>query len=89
MYGKALEKYLCSKQGLTPSKLFEWCFDWSVNYPTTAQSNYTGPASGSARIVRGGYYNYTADYLQVGVRHGYSPYIALSDFGGFRFARTN
>jgi formylglycine-generating enzyme required for sulfatase activity len=68
--------------------VLEWCFDGYGTYPTTAQSNYTGPASGSARILRGGYYNYTADYLQVGLRIAYGPYMVNAIFG-FRFARTD
>ena len=32
----------------------EWCQDWSGNYGSEAQTNPTGPASGSARITRGG-----------------------------------
>ena len=32
----------------------EWCQDWSGDYGSEAQINPTGPASGSARITRGG-----------------------------------
>jgi hypothetical protein len=40
----------------------EWCWDWydgGTNYErfTAGARDYTGPASGTLRIVRGGYYN--------------------------------
>ncbi len=68
--------------------VWEWCFDWSGTYPTTATTNYTGPASGSFRVERGGSYDYNADTLQVSYRFIGSPGNAFYDIG-FRFARTN
>ena len=36
----------------------EWCQDWYGSYSADAQTNPTGPSSGSSRVVRGGsYYN--------------------------------
>ena len=68
--------------------VWEWCFDWYGTYPTTASTNYTGPASGSSRVSRGGSYGNSAGFLQVGFRDGGDPYDTLY-FIGFRFARTN
>ncbi|MBX2890475.1 MAG: SUMF1/EgtB/PvdO family nonheme iron enzyme [Saprospiraceae bacterium] len=34
--------------------VWEWCSDWYGEYPTTAQTNPTGPATGSYRVRRGG-----------------------------------
>jgi formylglycine-generating enzyme required for sulfatase activity len=68
--------------------IWEWCWDWYGAYPTTAQTDYRGPASGSGRVIRGGSYYDTASYLQVGYRNGSPPYYA-NYYGGFRFARTN
>ena len=34
--------------------LWEWCSDWYGSYSSTAQTNPTGPDSGSNRIIRGG-----------------------------------
>jgi formylglycine-generating enzyme required for sulfatase activity len=68
--------------------VWEWCFDWYGNYPTTASTNYTGPVSGSFRVIRGGSYSRGAGYLRVGGRGYDSPYAAGGSIG-FRFARTN
>ena len=54
--------------------VWEWCFDWYGGYPTTASTNYTGPASGPDRMLRGGGFSYVADTLQVGYRFSFSPY---------------
>jgi formylglycine-generating enzyme required for sulfatase activity len=68
--------------------VWEWCWDWYGYYPGTS-TNYKGPSSGSYREMRGGYYGYDADDLQVGSRSdvGTLPYFA-DDYNGFRFART-
>lgn len=34
--------------------VYEWCSDYYGNYPSTAQTNPVGPASGTGRIFRGG-----------------------------------
>ena len=34
----------------------EWCQDWYGSYTSDAQTDPTGPASGTNRIVRGGSY---------------------------------
>ncbi|HPH03770.1 MAG TPA: SUMF1/EgtB/PvdO family nonheme iron enzyme, partial [Spirochaetota bacterium] len=65
--------------------VWEWCWDWWGTLPTTAQNNYRGPASGSGRIERGGCYDISADYLQVGSRIGNYPYFEYSHIG-FRLA---
>jgi formylglycine-generating enzyme required for sulfatase activity len=39
-------------------------------------------------VIRGGSYNLSADYLQVGYRGDFNPYVAFINIG-FRFARTN
>jgi formylglycine-generating enzyme required for sulfatase activity len=37
--------------------VFEWCSDWDGTYSSGAQSNPTGAATGSRRVVRGGGWN--------------------------------
>lgn len=34
--------------------VYEWCSDWSEKYPTTEQTNPTGPSSGTHHVIRGG-----------------------------------
>ena len=34
--------------------VWEWCQDWKASYPADAQTDPTGPASGAARVLRGG-----------------------------------
>jgi len=34
--------------------VMEWCWDWEGNYPSAAQDNPLGPASGTHRVIRGG-----------------------------------
>ena len=66
---------------------WEWCWDWNGSYPTTASTDYRGPASGSFRMYRGGSCYVNANALQVGIRVDSYPY-GTSYTHGFRFART-
>ena len=36
--------------------VWEWCEDWKEEYPTTAVTDPTGPATGNGRVLRGGCY---------------------------------
>ena len=65
--------------------VWEWCFDW---YDTIAAENVTDPqgaASGSDRVLRGGSWNFYAEWCTVGLRGTYSPY-HRDNFLGFRLA---
>ena len=44
--------------------VYEWCADWYGDYPTGAARDPVGPAVGSARVLRGGSWDYTADYAR-------------------------
>lgn len=49
--------------------VWEWCQDWYGSYNSEAQTNPTGPASGSSRVYRGGsWYNYDG-YCRVACRY--------------------
>ena len=48
--------------------LWEWCSDMYGNYSSSTQTNPTGPASGSNRVIRGGGYNDSAIDCRVSVR---------------------
>ena len=67
--------------------LYEWCFDWYGSYSSDAQTNPSGPASGSYRILRGGYWNDTVNPLRSAYRGRYYP-SNRSNGIGFRLVRT-
>ena len=61
--------------------VYEWCADWHDDYPTSAQTNPTGPATGLYRVVRGGsWYDY-AKYCRSADRRNYVPSYNLSRIG--------
>lgn len=53
--------------------VWEWCQDWYGSYSSNAQTNPTGPSSGSVRVRRGGGWNRTASDYRVANRSGGSP----------------
>ena len=65
--------------------VFEWCQDWSDNYSSEAQTNPTGPSTGTYRVARGGRYSRTPWYCRVSYRVFYNP-TSKSDGTGLRLA---
>jgi formylglycine-generating enzyme required for sulfatase activity len=66
----------------------EWCWDWYGNYPSAAQRDPAGAATGYRRVYRGGaYYSPNASYLRSASRHSNSS-SARSSYTGFRLARS-
>ncbi|MFN9944927.1 MAG: formylglycine-generating enzyme family protein, partial [bacterium] len=63
----------------------EWCADWYGAYPTTAQTNPTGPSTGSQRMIRGGYWSSSAKDCRSASRGSGHPHLAYDGFG-FRLA---
>ena len=61
----------------------EWCGDWYGRYSSSAQTNPTGPSSGSSRVLRGGSWIYFAGYCRVSYRSHHYPSYRCDD-GGFR-----
>lgn len=53
--------------------VWEWCSDWYGKYSSDAQTNPTGPASGSCRVIRGGSWGSSATYCRVTFRNCYAP----------------
>ena len=51
----------------------EWCQDWYGNYSSEAQTDPTGPETGSVRVARGGGYNQYDTYCRVLRRLPYQP----------------
>jgi sulfatase modifying factor 1 len=61
--------------------VWEWCQDWKGDYPSSAQVDPTGPASGSARVLRGGSW-YLVDYVcRSAYRNWISPGIRNGHYG--------
>ena len=54
--------------------VWEWCSDWYGTYPTDAQTNPTGPATGSYRVYRGGSWLYDAQFCRSAVRSNSTAY---------------
>jgi formylglycine-generating enzyme required for sulfatase activity len=64
--------------------VFEWCQDWYGNYPGGSVTDPQGPATGSSRVVRGGYwYSSIARSFRSEYRNGWWPG-DRSDGVGFR-----
>jgi formylglycine-generating enzyme required for sulfatase activity len=53
--------------------VWEWCNDWYDvnNYPSTPQTDPTGPSAGSARILRGGSFDHNCFFLRSAYRNEY------------------
>ncbi len=59
----------------------EWCQDLYGSYSSDAQTNPTGPASGSLRVYRGGCYCFSTSYCRVSFRYYHTPSYTDSSFG--------
>jgi len=65
--------------------VFEWVWDYYDQYPTSAQTDPTGPEQGTQRVRRGGAYTSPAGHMRSAVRHGVPPSFPLFHHG-FRVA---
>ncbi|MCL1946117.1 MAG: formylglycine-generating enzyme family protein [Chitinivibrionia bacterium] len=66
--------------------VWEWCSDWYSMYPANAVTNPKGPNTGNYRVMRGGAWNYDAQFCRVASRR--NNYYPSSDgaYMGFRVA---
>ena len=53
--------------------VYEWCQDWYGSYGSNAQTNPTGPDSGSRRVVRGSSWGGSDRFCRTSSRHDISP----------------
>ena len=53
--------------------VWEWCSDWSGNYPTGSVTDPTGPSSGSDRVFRGGSFHNDAGCARSAFRSRLGP----------------
>jgi len=67
--------------------VWEWVNDWYGGYGSTAQTNPTGPGSGSYRVLRGGGWSGGSGYCRASYRSGDAPG-GRGRYLGFRVART-
>ncbi len=65
--------------------VWEWCWDWSSDYPSTPVTDPDGPKSGEARIKRGGCWESGAFLCRSARRIGY-PANTTNQYTGFRVA---
>jgi len=65
--------------------VYQWCWDW-YGAPYSGGSDPRGSATGSNRVLRGGYWNSAAYYARSARRSSNPPAAASSD-SGFRLAR--
>jgi formylglycine-generating enzyme required for sulfatase activity len=69
-----------------PGNVCQWCWDWYGDYPSGAQTDPCGPATGSNRLCRGGAYISSAFVCRTAYRGPGNP--AIRDYTvGFRCAR--
>ena len=68
--------------------VWEWCSDWSGNYPTGSVTDPTGPTSGSFRVLRGGSWHLGARNARSASREWFDPG-NRSNFLGFRPALSS
>ena len=61
--------------------VWEWCQDWYGSYSSDAQTNPTGPASGSNRVRRGGSWGNYARGCRVSFRFNDTPSYTNFDLG--------
>jgi len=67
--------------------VWEWVNDWFDTYPSSAQTNPTGPVSATDRVFRGGSWFYAAGGVRSSGRSYGAPDYAVN-YVGFRVART-
>ena len=61
--------------------VWEWCQDWYGSYSSEAQTNPTGPETGSNRVFRGGSWGDSARYCRVSSRSGSTPSFRRNSLG--------
>ena len=61
--------------------VFEWCQDWYGSYRSSAQTDPTGPSTGSYRVLRGGSWDYDAWNCRVSRRYYRVPSNAHPSLG--------
>ena len=53
--------------------VWEWCQDWYVDYPSGSVTDPSGATSGSVRVIRGGSWDYPAEFCRSADRNWNGP----------------
>ncbi len=61
--------------------VWEWCSDWYGHYSSSTQTNPTGPATGSLRVIRGGSWSPSAESCRVTSRGSHNASYRVSNIG--------
>jgi formylglycine-generating enzyme required for sulfatase activity len=67
--------------------VWEWCWDWYGSYASGKQTDPTGAASGSNRVLRGGGWGHSSGYATSANRYNYGPNYRDGN-NGFRLVRN-
>ena len=67
--------------------VWEWVQDWLGDYPGGAQTAPLGPASGTARVFRGGSFKDPPEFSRSGQRCWNAPDLSFGNIG-VRLLRT-
>jgi len=67
--------------------VWEWCWDYSWNYPSIAEKNPRGPSTGFQRITRGGSWDYIEFHCRTANRSYHFPSRSRKNLG-FRIVRN-
>jgi formylglycine-generating enzyme required for sulfatase activity len=68
--------------------VWEWVGDRHGDYPSGRQVNPTGPSSGTARVLRGGSWNFDLNHARCASRWLFHP-VSRNRYIGFRCARVS